>query len=106
QPEPVGVDDIALAVLRNVTNVTVPGNTYLLLRRSSRLASQAIPRRGIPHAASPYPGWLNEDSTSHRSIASSLYPLKYGRDASFGAATPWTIARYRRTGRSNDEPQN
>jgi hypothetical protein len=31
---------------------------------------------------------------------------KYGRNDNPGAATPWTIGRYRRTGRSMDDPLN
>jgi hypothetical protein len=42
-----------------------------------------------------------------RNQADTLFVrCEYRRAASPGAATPWTIARYRKTGRSNDEPLN
>src|SRR3974390_320327 len=42
----------------------------------------------------------NEERTSQRSIASSVYRLKYGRADNPGAAMLYDMARYRKTGRS------
>jgi hypothetical protein len=58
----------------------------------SGLPGKPITRHSSCSVALPWE--LNEERTSQRSTASSVYRLKYGRADSPGAATPWTIARY------------
>ena len=76
QPNAIGIDDIALTVVGDVLNSPFP-KIFLDFATIDvvGLAWQS-PSRDTARAALTFAGDVNEDKTSHRSIASSVYRLK------------------------------
>ncbi len=92
QPNPVGIDDVRLAIIRNLLNPALAKMTvHLTAVDAIRLARKSMILLSSFNVALPWA--LKDDSTSQRSSASSLYRLKYGRADSPGAATSLIIAR-------------